>query len=367
LRIITAFFDIFDMAFDVLKESTIIDWKSSHFDRLIGLVVQFMNNPAPGEFVGNVFGFRSVFSGIQYSHVLLVQFAMQRSRGEPLITDSFPALKRLFLSIGVGSLPDGLAGQANGAPDQMTKANEILSVILCNGPLSNICNLGTVIFEELLSSASDTSEDIKRAWNLLERMPDTPHLQLVDASGGMWAKFDQLRAAVRGAFANEGSNRYAKKLRLLLDIFERVDRRDPRPFHLVFGTIPTSGMYQSTPHGRTPTRQSNLDPVVVNESPTSSIPTTQPGFGAEIPVPSAYPPHVPQVHPLSFPSPHFPGTSVDPTNLQAQAHVQTVLTDTPVLPLDMLSNPYPSPSPSSGPLGVLPPGDAEQHNPIDGD
>jgi hypothetical protein len=36
LRIFTAFFDIFDVAFDVLKESTIIDWLSTDLDLLFG-------------------------------------------------------------------------------------------------------------------------------------------------------------------------------------------------------------------------------------------------------------------------------------------------------------------------------------------
>jgi Family of unknown function (DUF6535) len=37
LRILMAFFDIFDVAFDVLKESTIIDWRSKDFDLLSDL------------------------------------------------------------------------------------------------------------------------------------------------------------------------------------------------------------------------------------------------------------------------------------------------------------------------------------------
>ena len=129
-----------------------------------------------------------------------------------------------------------------------------------------------------------------------------------------------------------------------------------------------------------PTRQSNLDQF---ESPTSSIPTTQLGFGTGIPVPSAYPPHdasvlhehpqrfapgpapqglvfphVPQGHPLRMPSPHAPRMNVDPTNLQAEAHMQPVPADIPALPWHMLSNSPPL-SPSSGPISVLPAGDAE--------
>jgi hypothetical protein len=41
LRILIPFFDIFDVAFDVLKESTFIDWRSTDLDLLFGHLEEF--------------------------------------------------------------------------------------------------------------------------------------------------------------------------------------------------------------------------------------------------------------------------------------------------------------------------------------
>ena len=87
------------------------------------------------------------------------------------------------------------AKDAGAGPDLMIKSEEILSVALRDGPLSNFCELCRLAFE-----ASDlTSEDIKKPWIMLRRMLDTAHLPLFNASGAMSAKFDYLRDAVRSA------------------------------------------------------------------------------------------------------------------------------------------------------------------------
>ena len=234
-------------------------------------------------------------------------------------------------------------------------------------------------------------------WKMLDRMLNTPQLPLVNASRETWVIFDNLRASVRDYVPVGGSGQTSEELRPLLDAIEKVERmrspvgmhaermgntdsqvldvgsmnhdawqRDVMPipkevegscplprgfqdqgfFHPVPGTDLSTGTDQFTPRWAPP-GQPNL---VVNRPSTSSIP-----------VPSTYPPHVSQVHPRSFASPHV----ADPSNLRAQAHMQPMPTDNPVLPPHVISNPYPSPSPSSGPIGVPPLGDAEQHDTID--
>ena len=112
------------------------------------------------------------------------------------------------------------AKDAGAGPDLMIKSEEILSVALRGGPLSNFCELCRLAFEE-----SDlTSEDIKKPWIMLRRMLDTAHLPLFNASGAMSAKFDCLRDAVRGAVVSGSSSQKAENLQPLLELMEDVDR-----------------------------------------------------------------------------------------------------------------------------------------------
>ncbi|KAF8494220.1 hypothetical protein F5888DRAFT_680067 [Russula emetica] len=96
LWILMAFFDIFDVAFDVLKESTIIDWLSTDLDLLLRHLGEFEMKVAPGESINNVVLFRSVLVRGQFCNALLSQFAMRQSRGEPLIMEFSNSLANLL-------------------------------------------------------------------------------------------------------------------------------------------------------------------------------------------------------------------------------------------------------------------------------
>jgi len=426
LRIIVAFLDILDVAFEVLKDSSKTDWQSPDFDLLIGHLAEFGMRVAPGMFIGRVANFRAVIVSVQFCHALLAQFAMQRSRGEPLITYSLSGLTRLVWALGLGTEEDRkylTAKNAETNADLMIKAEAILSVTLRDGPLSNFCKLGRLTFEEMLNESFDlSSEDMKRPWTMLRRMLDTPHLPLVNASGGMWVKFDHLRAAVRGAVALEGGGQYAKKLQPLLEMIEEINRMRPtaddraegtgneplapasviqdarqpsgapipgssrraeapravtesgspmNPTHFppVRGVIPTAEMNQFAPGAWIPHTEADPNAIRAGQPPTSSILTGQPGPGVGIPYP--YPPHAPQVHPLSFAPPHVPGMSgprragsFDPTNFPVHVDVQPVPTGMPVPPGYMTGHPYPPRFLNTGPLGVPPLGHVNQGSPF---
>ena len=71
--LMAAFFDIFDLAFDVLKESTFIDERSTDLDLRFGHLEEFELMVAPGESVNKVVHFRSVqvLFRDQFCHALL--------------------------------------------------------------------------------------------------------------------------------------------------------------------------------------------------------------------------------------------------------------------------------------------------------
>ena len=413
LRITMSFFDIFDVAFVSLKDSSKVDWQSTDFDLLIGHLEKFGMRIVPGMLVGQVDRFRSIISCIQFCHALLAQFSMQRSRGAPLITYSLNGLTRLVLILGVGSQEDreyltAKAAQTN--PDLMIKAEAILNVVLRDGPLSNFCKLGRVTFEEMLTEASElSSEDMNRSWVLLRRMLDTAHLPLANASGGMWAKFDHLRAAVRGAVALEGSGSNAEKLQPLLEMIEEVNcirpaaddspegtgnvasvvqdgrqpgssRRaydphqgletgsfwGPGPFPPVRGAIPTAEMGSSAPGAWIP--HFDVDPNAMGgQPPTSPTLPTQPGAG----IPYPYPLFNPRVHPFGFFPPHVPGMSgpqragsFDVTDFPVHGDAQPPPSSMSIPPGSMPPHPYPPPFLNSGPFAMPSLGHVNQDSPF---
>ena len=426
LRIVMSFVDILDVAFVFLKDSSKIDWQSTDFELLIGHLDQFAMTIVPGMLIGQVASFRANISGVQFCHALLAQFSMQRSRRAPLITYSLNGLTRLVLILGVGNQEDreyltSKAAKTN--PNLMIKAEAILSVVLRDGPLSNFCTLGRMTFEEMLREPSElSSEDINRSWALLRRMLDTAHLPLVNASGGMWAKFDHLRAAVRGTVASDGSGSNAEKLQPLVEIIEEVncmrpttgdraegtgngfrsaasviqDARQPtdapipgssrraddlyqgletggswNPGHFphIRGAIPAAEMGPSAPGAWIP--HFDVDPNVMGggQPPTPSILPTQPGPGAGIPYP--FPLLNPQVYPSGFSPPHAPGMSgprragpFDVNDFPVHGDAQPVPSGVSIPPGYMPPHPYPPPFLNSGPFAMPPLGHVNQDSPF---
>jgi hypothetical protein len=235
LRILMAFFDIFDVAFDVLKESTIIDWLSADLDLLFGYFNEFEMKVAPGESIDKEVNFRSILFRGQFCHALLSQFAMRHSRGEPLVMEVSNGLTRLTGLLGVGTQEDmdnlktGSAGGPRTGFDVMTKAGEILNVILRDGPLSNFCIFGRLSFDTMASEVSDlTSGDTKKLWKTLERMLDPPPVPFANSSGAVWARFDHLCALVRDPSLSRDNTRTVEKLQPLLDMIEKIDRMRPQ-------------------------------------------------------------------------------------------------------------------------------------------
>jgi hypothetical protein len=77
----------------------------------------------------------------------------------------------------------------------MIKTGAILDVALRDGPLSNFCILGRLLFDIMASDVSDQiSEDTTKLRKTLERMLDTPPAPFANSSGAVWTKFDHLCA-----------------------------------------------------------------------------------------------------------------------------------------------------------------------------
>ena len=228
-RIIMAFFDIFDVAFNVLKESTIIDWRSEVLDLLFEHFQRFSVEVAPSEPIDWVINFRSTLFCAQFCHALLSQFAIRHSSGESLILRFSNSLSRLIRLLGVGTQEDLdilTTGTLTGF-DMMIKASPIVDLTLRDGPLSNFCLLGKAFFDIMVSDMSDqTSDNIKKLRKTLERTVNDP-VSFADSSGVAWTRFDQLCTLVRDPAHLEGNSETVEILRPLLDMIEEVERIRP--------------------------------------------------------------------------------------------------------------------------------------------
>ena len=231
--ILMAFFDIFDVAFDVLKESTIIDLRSPDLDLLFEHFENFDVTVAPGEFINRAVDFRSALFRGQFCHALLSQFAMRHRGGEPLMTELSASLLKLVTLLGVGTQEDqDILAPGNRAIrtrfDMMTKARAILDITLRDGPLSNFCLLGRLSFDKMASDVSDlTSEDTKKLWKTLGRTLDSPPAPFANSSGVAWTRFDHLCTLVRNPALLGGNSQTVERLRPLLDMIEEVERIRP--------------------------------------------------------------------------------------------------------------------------------------------
>jgi hypothetical protein len=331
LRILMAFFDIFDVAFDVLKESTIVDWRSWDLDVLFGLILEFERRVAPGQSINKVVAFRSVLLRGQFCHALLSQFAMRHSHGEPLMMEFANSLVRLVGLLGLGT-PEDLDSWKAGpgvrnAFDMMSKTGAILNVALRDGPLSNFCILGRLPFDSMASVSDLTPDATKKLWKTLERIVDTPAAPFANSSVAAWTRFDHLCALVRDPALSGGNSQTMEILRPLLDMIEKVERIRPpadgraertgnvdnqtrpggRPIpgssrqvgasHIGRGgpvatlsspspgTIPLAGMPQSPPRGRTSHSSPHLDWVTTDGS-TGSVERDTAQFGVA-PIPGS--------------------------------------------------------------------------------
>jgi len=231
IQIFTAVFDILDVAFEIFMDSSTIDWQSPDIDLLIGYLMEFRKKMRidSGMRIWKVASFRVVFTSVQFCHALLTQFSIQCSRGETFYVQTQYSLSTLVRVLKLGSQEDinSWAGKKPGELD--SKVAAILNEALHDGPLLNFCKLARLTLDVKLTKASDpNSENIKKSLAMLRRMLDTPHLPLVQASGKIWARFDDLRDLVRSRASHpvalESSAQNTEKLESLLEMIEELER-----------------------------------------------------------------------------------------------------------------------------------------------
>ena len=303
LRTITAIFDILDVTFMTLKDPSNIDWQSPAFDLLFRSLMEFVRTMVidPDMHVKKIASFHVDFTSIQFCHAMLAQFSMQCGPGEPFAVQSLNALSIVAWVLGLGSQDDWeylTAKNTEATPDLIPRFNAILNAVRHDGPLSNFCRLSRLTLDLMLTKASDsTFENIKKSFTMLKRMLDNPHLPFDNASGEMWARFDDLRDDLRdevrslaGAVVPESSVQNAETPKSLLEMIEGVERVRPS-VRMARDDIqtgpPASGIAdQDTQQpGDTPIFSSSKQPAEASLAGTGNITDSNPNIFLLAPAP----------------------------------------------------------------------------------
>jgi len=241
LRTVTAVFDILDVAFINLKDSSNIDWQSPVFHPLFGYLVEFertMTND-PGTLIKKVSSLRVSFASIQFCQALLAQFSLLRGLEEPFAMQSFDALSTLVWVLGLGSQEHReylTAKNTEASLDDLTSQVEpIVDLVLRDGPLANTCKLLRLILDLIRIRALDLmrirapDSILDKSLKMLQRIReqlDGPHLPLVSASREIWSRFDHIRDAV-GSYVNVASPLERGWLKSAVEVIEYVEHARP--------------------------------------------------------------------------------------------------------------------------------------------
>jgi len=300
LRTVIAVFDVLDVTFVILKDSSNINWQSPVFDLLFRYLMEFERTMMidPDTHVKKIASFRVVFASIQFCHAVLAQFSMQCGLGEPFDVQSLNALKTLVWVLGLGSQEDReylTAMNTEATPDLIPRVKAILHIVIHDGPLSNFCKLARLTLDLMLTKVSDpTFDNIKKSLTMLMRMLDSPHLPFDNASGEMWARFDDLRDEVRslpvaGAVVPESSAQNAETPKSLSEMIEEMEHVRPSVAMCVEGperddmiqiSLPASGVVgQDTQQpGDTPISSSSRQPAEASPAETGNTVNSSPNF-----------------------------------------------------------------------------------------
>jgi len=264
------------------------------------------------------------------------------------------SLTRLVGQLGVGTQQDvdllipGKPGARTGF-DRMVKSEAILNVTLRDGPLSNFCILGRLVFDVMASNMSDlTSDDTKRLWKTLGRLLDDAPASFADSSAAAWARFDHLWALLRDPVLLRKKSQTVERLRPLLDMIEKVERIRPLADARAegIGKVETQTGLDGSADPKTPQPSGPRIPGSSKQVEASHLETGGPvdprGFPpipGPVPLAEAQPSftsplHAPQVlvPPSSFPTPFMPGSGPRHSDPLGPPH------------------PYTFPSPNFGPL-----------------
>jgi len=342
LRTTTAVFDILDVTFMTLKDSSAIDWQSPGLDLLFRSLTEFVRTMVidPDLHVKKIASSHVAFASIQFCHAVLAQFSMQCGPGEPFIVRSLNALSIVAWVLGLGSQEDWeylTAKNTEATPGLIHRFNAILNAVRHDGPLSNFCGLARLTLDLKLTKASDsTFENIKKSLTMLTRMLDNPHLPFDNASGEMWARFDDLRDEVRsraGVVVPESRAQNAGTPKSLEEMIEEVEQVRPPIAMCVEGPErddiqicpPASGVVDLDTQQPTPISSSSMQPAGASPTGTGNITDSGPDIFLLTPGPITTPGNISR----SLPGALAPHSDLDANSGAHQRPTISILTTQP--------------------------------------
>ena len=264
LRVFDDCCTVLDLACSALEDSEGVDWRGPEFGLLLQHFELFILHCFKGAYMGRTTNFRLGIIKVRFCKALLTQFWNDVDRDGIVSFRSqwdVASLARLIYTLGlrdeedaefwhsfvnVGHIEEGFA----------VKAQEMIDLIECDGPLLIFCQLGRLAASAVpLNQSGPDRKDVEKVWELLRKVIEDNRLPLDHASNAVWKEQGRLRQQV-----NELCGKYTGDDK---EFLERLLRMIDSVFHLRF-----SG--SEGPPQRDSAEEQGPKSLVSMNSPTSS-------------------------------------------------------------------------------------------------
>ena len=205
LRVFEDCCTVLDLAFSVLEDSQGVDWRASEFMSLLQHFESFIAHCFQGAFIEKLTSFRVGIIKAQSCKALLAQLWNDHER-EGIVSFrsqwDVASFARVIHSLSLRDKDDAefWSSYVNGGhvgEDFKAKAQEMIKITACDGPILIFCQLGHLAAAAVpLSQSGLESEDIEKVWEPQKKVIEKRRLPLKHASDTVWEALIQLREEV---------------------------------------------------------------------------------------------------------------------------------------------------------------------------
>ena len=264
LRVFDDCCTVLDLAFSALEDSEDVDWRGPEFGLLLQHFELFILHRFKGGYMGRTTNFRLGIIKVRFCKALLTQFWNDIDRDGIVSFRSqwdVASLARLIYTLGLRDEEDAefwnsFVNLGHTEEGFAAKAQEMIDLIECDGPLLMFCQLGRLAASAVpLNQSGPDRKDIEKVWELQRKVIEDKRLPLDHASNAVWKEQGQLRQQVNDLCGKHtGDDK---------EFLERLLRMIDSVFHLRF-----SG--SEGPLQRDSTEEQGFKSLVSVNSPTSS-------------------------------------------------------------------------------------------------
>jgi hypothetical protein len=232
LRVFDDCCTVLDLAFSALEDSEDVDWRGPEFGLLLQHFELFILHCFKGAYMGRTTNFRLGIIKARFCKALLIQFWNDIDRDGIVSFRSqwdVASLTRLIYTLGLRDEEDAefwnsFVNVGHIEEEGFTaKAQEMIDLIECDGPLLIFCQLGRLAASAVpLNQSGPDRKDIEMVWELQRKVIEDKRLPLDHASNAVWKEQSQLRQQVNdlcGKYTGDDKEFLERLLRMIDSVF----------------------------------------------------------------------------------------------------------------------------------------------------